>query len=169
MLTPVLNFDNNIEDNSFILVMDDAAYSGYQLTEYLLDYFDNVKSKKLTFYVLVSYVSLQVKNRIIQGAFHNRYSSSIEGGLKPKELSHRNKNHKYVISKNMQPLNYYLKTKRQIYNIFRYHIYPDTDIYLIYNMFKNKYPIYFDHKLADIESSFPDIYGGILPSIGNKK
>ena len=40
-------FDNNIEDNSFVLVMDDASYSGLQITQYLVDYLKNVKDKKI--------------------------------------------------------------------------------------------------------------------------
>lgn len=181
-LIPLLIFDNNIDDNSFVLVMDDASYTGLQLTEYLVDYLRNVTNKNLTFYLLVSYISEEAKNRIIQGAFHNRYSSTNASGLKDKSESQRNKKHKYIISNNMQimkPLGYYLKPI-QTYNIFRFEVpsfvlynkklftYSIEHINHVNNFYKNNYPIYFDHKLADSHSSFPSIYGGIIPSIVNK-
>lgn len=165
VIIPKLNFDNIIDDDSFILVIDDASYSGIQLTEYLLEYLRTIKNKQLTFYVLVSYISLQAKNRIINEVFKTYYF----------------KNHKYVISDNMQimnPLSDYL-TDIQIYNIFRHNIsslvlydkklftYTDKDVKYIADFYKNSYPIYFDHKLADSYSSFPELYGGIIPSIVN--
>ena len=169
VIIPTLNFDNiaTTDDNSFILVIDDASYSGIQLTEYLLEYLRTVKSKQLTFYVLVSYISLQAKDRIINEVFRTYYFKS--------------KNHKYVISDNMQimnPLSDYL-TDIQIYNIFRHNMsalvsydkklftYTDKDVKYIADFYKNSYPIYFDHKLGDSYSSFPELYGGIIPSIVN--
>jgi hypothetical protein len=180
-IIPLLMFDNSIDDDSFVLVMDDASYSGLQITQYLVNYLSNVKAKKLTFYLLVTYISAQAKNRIIEGAFHNRYSPTSVSGLKSKKESQINKNHKFIVSSNMQimkPLCAYLKPI-QIYNIFRYNLeeyvlydnklftYSARDIKLINKNFKNNYPIYFDHKLPDHLSSFPDIYSGIIPSIVN--
>lgn len=167
---PNINLDEPMDDHSFVLVLDDASYSGLQLMGYLQSAFRSVKDTHITFYILVSFISEKAIENIIEGGFHNRYVPIV--GLLPKSKGKHNNKHKYVISKNLQiikPLKDYL-TKEQIVNLFKWYLtedYFNGNFDNIYNKFSGKYPIYFDHKLADSVSSFPFLYGGILPVLGN--
>tara|TARA_Y100000389_G_scaffold103596_1_gene100489 strand:+ start:3341 stop:4597 length:1257 start_codon:yes stop_codon:yes gene_type:complete len=167
---PNLNLNENMDDNSFVLVLDDASYTGLQLMGYITSTFRNVENINIKYYILVPYISKQAIENIIEGGFNHRYVAMI--GLINKPRKPKNNKHKYIISKNLQiikPLNNYLN-KEQIVNLFKWYFKEDYlkgNFEKIYNNFCKKYAIYFDHKLADRVSSLPYLYSGILPVLGN--
>lgn len=168
---PNLNLDEKMDNNSFVLVLDDASYTGLQLMGYILNSFKNVNDINIDYYILVPYISKQAIENIIEGGFNHRYVAML--GLIKTPKKPRNKKHKYIISNNLQiikPIKDYLN-KEQIVNLFKWYLtedYFNGNFDNIYNKFSGKYPIYFDHKLADRVSSFPYMYSGILPILGNK-
>jgi len=168
---PNLNLDETMDNNSFVLVLDDASYTGLQLMGYITSSFRNVKDINIKYYILVPYISEQAIENIIEGGFNHRYVAMI--GLINKSRKPRNNKHKYIISKNLQKikkLDDYLN-KEQIINLFKWYLkedYLNGNFDKIYNLYCKRYPIYFDHKLADRVSSLPYLYSGILPVLGNK-
>tara|TARA_B100001778_G_C18603678_1_gene638599 strand:- start:505 stop:1764 length:1260 start_codon:yes stop_codon:yes gene_type:complete len=167
---PNLNLDENMDDNSFVLVLDDASYTGLQLMGYITSSFRNVEDINLKYYILVPYISEQAIENIIEGGFNHRYVAMI--GLTKTPRKPPNDKHKCIISKNLQiikKLDDYLN-KEQIVNLFKWYLkedYLNGNFDKIYNSYCKRYPIYFDHKLADRVSSLPYLYSGILPVLGN--
>ena len=168
---PNLNLDEEMDNNSFVLVLDDASYTGLQLMGYISSSFSNVKDINVKYYVLVPYISKQAIENIIEGGFNHRYVAMIGLTKTPNETP--NDKHKCIISKNLQ----IMKTlddclsKQQIINLFKWYLkedYLNGNFDKIYNSYCKRYPIYFDHKLADRVSSLPYLYSGILPVLGNR-
>lgn len=167
---PNLNLDEKMDDNSFVLVLDDASYTGLQLMGYITSTFRNVQETNINYYILVPFISEQAIENITEGGFNHRYVAMI--GLCKTPKKPRNNKHKYIISKNLQiikTLDHYLR-KEQIVNLFKWYFkedYLNGNFDKIYNTYCKRYPIYFDHKLADRVSSLPYLYSGILPVLGN--
>lgn len=168
---PNLNLDEKMDDNSFVLVLDDASYTGLQLMGYISSSFRNVQDTYIKYYILVPFISEKAIENIIEGGFNHRYVALI--GLRETPTKPRNDKHKCIISKNLQiikTLDYYLN-KEQIVNLFKWYFkedYLNGNFDKIYNTYCKRYPIYFDHKLADRVSSLPYLYSGILPVLGNQ-
>ena len=168
---PNLNLDEKMDDNSFVLVLDDASYTGLQLMGYITSTFRNVQETNINYYILVPFISEKAIENIIEGGFNHRYVALI--GLRETPTKPQNDKHKCIISKNLQiikTLDHYLR-KEQIVNLFKWYFkedYLNGNFDKIYNTYSKRYPIYFDHKLADRVSSLPYLYSGILPVLGNQ-
>jgi hypothetical protein len=132
------------------LYIDDCSYTGNQLSIDILNKFFNQNNtiKKANNRILVAYISDQAKNTI--------------------EIFLKNKINFEILGYNIiYPLSNYLDVKQQK---------DFNDKYILYYVKSNddvkycdKYPIYFDHKIADFLSTFPEIYQGVVPNNRNKK
>jgi len=128
-----------IKTNEIILVLDDCAYTGQQLSFELQNCVNDIKDKKLNLYILITFISEQAIKRIKDDI----------------------RTHNVIFSKNINiiyPMSKYL-TKDELKIITKYKIGPKfigIDVY-------TNYPIYFDHKLADSISTFTSIYSGYIP------
>ena len=116
---PNLNLEEKMDDNSFVLVLDDASYTGLQLMGYIRDSFYNVKNINIKYYILVPYISEKAIENIIEGGFNHRYIAMI--GLIKTPSKPRNDKHKYIISKNLQIIKSLddCLSKEQIVNLFK--------------------------------------------------
>ena len=151
----VLDF-NKIKDNDTVLILDDCSYTGTQLSGIIHANSNEInKRKNVVFYIIIAFISESARH-IINDMF----------------MYYIDKSNKAIFSKNnviIKPLKDLMdedeiKLINKYYNIF----YPDFTASLSVEL-KNKYPIYFDHKLADYVSTFTDIYSGIVFNPHNKK
>jgi hypothetical protein len=133
----------NLTENHTVVVFDDCAYTGFQLSNEINASFNSSRFKNFNIYVIIPFISEIAINRIKQSS-----------GTKKIIFSKKN-----IIIK---PLSNYLNQTQ----IDKFDIMAGTTI-------TKNYPIYFDHKLADIVSTFTDIYSGyiddntIIPVITN--
>ena len=128
-----------IKTNEIILVLDDCAYTGQQLSYELQNCINDIKDRKLNLYILITFISEQAIKRIKDDI----------------------RTHNVIFSKNINiiyPMSKYL-TKDELKIITKYKIGPKFDGIDVYT----NYPIYFDHKLADSLSTFTSIYSGFIP------
>lgn len=140
------NIDNKIlKDYDIIIFVDDCIYSGSQISNTIFN-MNNKKKLKLIFYILVPFISIIGKNKII-------YSFNLN--------SNRRNNCNIVFPKNYyKPKNINdILNKNEITLIEKYY----NTLLLINNI----YLIYFDHKLADTISTFTPFYLGIVPNQKN--
>jgi hypothetical protein len=142
------------KDNDFILILDDCSYSGSQLSSFFTNSIKKLnKINNVKFYILVSFIS----NKAINAIKH-----SFNDIKKSKNMLLFTKNN--VIIKplsELMPKKYTDLLDKYYYNFFETYFH---DFYVgVYEKeieFIDKYPIYFDHKLADIISTYTDIYIG---------
>jgi len=158
--------DKLLMNDDMIVLIDDCIYSGQQMGETIddiklkskkksyflfnfLSYFNKESEKKSSynFYLLVSYISKK-------GLEHVRNKFRLNTNL----------NNSSLINAKYQHI---LKSTNSILNDKEIKLM--NDFYYSYRLFKDKYMIYFDHKLADTISTITDFYLGVVPNIKNKK
>lgn len=138
--------EEEIKDNDIILLIDDCIFSGEQISSTIVkitDYYNKIKKVKLILFV--PYISKRGIRWIKDSYIKNKFL---------KECIFIISNHEII-----EPLTYYLN-RDDLVKLFKY--YDDEFHY-------DKYAIYFDHKLADNVSTFPQIYNGIVPNEKNLK
>jgi len=139
---------NTIENINFItdyLIIDDAMYTGIQMSDnimYILRDIDVNRFPDITIHIVVPYYTyISIENL-------------------DNDLTNLGINIKIYKLINMKTLKKYLYD--HINNIERLRI---IDIYTyIFKIELNHIPLYFDHKLPDNISSYPKMYNGILPN-----
>jgi hypothetical protein len=131
-----------LDDNEFILILDDCSYTGTQLG-YIIE--DLNKQKKFNIYIIIAFITKIANDKLLNSIKFNNNNNTI------------------ILSKNNVILN----------NMFSY-LTPDEKKLAKLLYIEDKYPIYFDHKLADILSTYTDIYLGkiinshnVIPVINN--
>jgi hypothetical protein len=148
---------NNLKDNSNVFVIDDCIYSGQQMSSTISKIrarFDNTMNKKINILLFTPYISEVGLNRIMDQVIIDQNSPIYKTNFK----------FFYDLFKyeTIVPLSSYL-TFDDAYNIAKYYPFDNTSFAL------SKYPIYFDHKVADSVSTFPYIFSGIVANLKNKK
>jgi hypothetical protein len=130
-----------LNDNEFILILDDCAYSGLQLYSVLTSKLNYAK-KKFNIYIIITFISNEAA----------------------KLLKSAKTNNNIILS----PNNIIIK------DFFSYLTSNEKKIMLTEMLMSNKYIIYFDHKLADLVSTYTNVYSGkiintniIIPVITN--
>jgi hypothetical protein len=142
--TIIDNYYLNIKNDDIIIFIDDCIYSGEQMSSILKTFIISKKIKSLNICLVVPYISTIGKQLII------------------KEIDKHNL--KLFFYKELTENTSTILTDDEIEKIEDF--YPDEDD--IINNFKNKYLIYFDHKLADGISTIPLFYSGVMPTFYNK-
>jgi len=137
--------DNRLKDNDIILITDDCIYSGEQIRN-IIEYMNNNRNLKLNIYLFISFMTYEGLNKINKEFSNNSYLDNCKLHLV---------DNIYYIDKS---INYYIS----IENIKLLEEYYSIDI-------KNRYLIYFDHKMPDYYSTIPLIYSGIVANLKNKK
>jgi len=137
--------DNDNEDgnDNYIIIADDASYSGSQISGII----ESLCGKKLNFYFLIPFISMKALNVFKQSLIENGFNEVLNYSSKSSFI--------------MKPI-YELMDQENIIKLFKYYTEKGTNI--------NAYPIYFDHKVADNYSSFPLIYSyGVIPNKKNQE
>jgi len=141
----ISDFKNTgIRNNSNIILIDDCIYSGNQMS-LTINKINFKKKVKLNIYLLVSYMSNNGL-KLIKKNFNNNKSLKNSDLIIPKHI--------YIIKSINSILTVEEIKKLQIY-------------YSSFINLKNKYLIYFDHKLADTVSTITPFYLGIVPCSNN--
>ena len=130
-----------LDDNEFILILDDCSYTGTQLG-YII--YDLNKQKNFNIYIIIAFITKEANDKLLNSIKYNN-------------------NNTIILSKNNVIIN----------NMFSY-LTPDEKKILEKLNIADKYPIYFDHKLADSLSTYTSIYLGkiinlpiVIPVINN--
>lgn len=150
---------SKLDENDYILFIDDCIYTGHQLGGNIasLIYYNESKLKINNYtniFVLVPFISLDGMNYINQVFAENNQDNKFR--------LHYNK---FII----KPVNTNdLLTQEEIETMTKY--YPKK----IYGLeksgshyFEDKSLIYFQHKLADMQSTIPLFYNGLVPNDSN--
>jgi hypothetical protein len=153
--------DKIIQDEDVILLIDDCAYSGSQIAE-TISVMKNTYKKRVHIVLFVSFLSNYAVNIIKMTKSKNTSIANCSFTL-PKYV--------YIV----KPLGDYM-TAHEFVPILKYYL----SFYMRFDAEKQlrilteaaiqdmqKYPIYFDHKLADFVSSFPLFYSGFVPNDAN--
>jgi hypothetical protein len=143
------NSYRHLRDNDILLLVDDCAYTGSQMAD-TVEYIHTNK-KKLHIILFIPFISDAAVNHINANKKHNDY-------LKICRFSYL----KYVYK--IKPLSDYM-TVAEFSTIFRYTSPYSNPAEAEEEI--EKFPIYFDHKLADDVSTFPRIYKGFVPNEWN--
>lgn len=147
--------DPELQDNDVILLVDDCIYSGNQMADTIHSF--GKTSYKLNIILFVPFISDTGANQVIQAKKTNKNMQYCTFTIA-----------KYVYK--IQPLSTYMSINEmmKILKYYKYNIYydmkSDADLRNKAEYELSKYPIYFDHKLADFQSSFPFIYSGVVPN-----
>lgn len=128
-----INNDKNLTTDDLILVIDDCSYSGSQLYDCLNK---NIIKKNMNIYVLFPFISEKAIEAILSLRHNFNFPDS-----------------RFVMNTLLD-----IMDEKKIENIFNFYYYNNKNI----KFFIENYPIYFDHKLPDIISSFPYIYSGLV-------
>lgn len=160
----ITNFNDDLSkfnEDDYILFIDDCIYSGHQLGSNIasLISYNESKSKIINYtniFILVPFISLEGMNYINQVFAENNQDNKFK-------LYYN----KFII----KPINTNdLLTQKEIEIMNKY--YPKK-IYGLENSgnhyFQDKSLIYFQHKLADIQSTIPLFYNGLVPNDNNLK
>jgi hypothetical protein len=141
------NYNNNsLQHNDILLILDDCAYSGGQISTILAELDTN--DKQLHIIIFVPFISDAAIELIRDIATHN--SDVVKCKISFLKNAYK-----------IKPLRDYMNVS-EFYTILKYYITSTRAAEEI-----QKYPIYFDHKLADHVSSFPYLYNGNVPSERN--
>lgn len=146
---PTLNFnkchnldDPNIMDGDSVIFLDDCIYSGTQTGNFFMN-LNN--TKKIEIFMLVLYISQRGYDLIMNKINENETLKIATIKWLKKELTL------------IKPLSFYLTDveKEEAIKMFKeYYGYKSNESI-------EKFPIYFDHKLADRLSTFTEIYSGV--------
>lgn len=133
-----------IIDDDIVILMDDCIYSGTQMSNYILD-INNKTNKKIFFYILCSYISIIAQSRLERAFEENTNLFNC------KLIFNEFIIHPIIIND--------ILDNEEINKL--------TNIYKYLGSAKDKYLIYFDHKLADKASTITAFYSGIVPNAKN--
>jgi hypothetical protein len=128
----------NNKEDDIIIFIDDCIYSGEQMSSLIKNFTLYKKNKFSNICLVVPYISSIGKSLLLK--------------------------YKLFYYKELNENTSTILTDEEIEKIEEF--YPDEDEIL--NNFKNKYLIYFDHKLADGISTIPLFYSGVMPTFYNK-
>ena len=133
----------NIQDNDIILLLDDCIYSGEQMSEAIFA-MNNKTMKRLIIVLFVPFMSAKGKKAVENAAQSNRQLQTCQ----------------FIISQftELQPLSRVL-SEQEGDALFKYYHRNSAEL--------QKYNIYFDHKVGDYMSSFPQIFSGLVPNVYN--
>jgi hypothetical protein len=132
-----------LQDDDNIFVIDDCIYSGKQLSSTVEDMI-NVQEKQLNIWIFVPFISHEGLELITLN-FKKNPTLKTSNMILPHFV-------KYI-----NPLSYFM-TEQELHQLSYY-----------YGIYKDVYPIYFDHKLADSISTLTAFYSGFAPSEKNKQ
>jgi hypothetical protein len=134
---------NKIQDNDIILLLDDCIYSGEQMSNAIFA-MRNKTMKRLNIVLFVPFMSARGKKTVEYAAQRNRQLQTCQ----------------FIISQftEIQPLSRFL-SEMEGNALFKYYNRNSTEL--------QKYNIYFDHKVGDYMSSFPQIFSGLVPNAHN--
>ena len=138
--------DSEIKDDDIIVFLDDAIYSGQQMGNTLFK-FNNNKKIKLNLCLLVPYITTKGENLIKKVKKHNHTLDNCDL-IFFNYLLIENDTNKILTDDE-------IKTIEEFYPYF-------------FETFDDKYLLYFDHKLADLVSTIPIFYSGLVPNTYNK-
>jgi hypothetical protein len=146
-----------LKDNDIILLIDDCIYSGRQMAECIYA-IDHPPQKRLHFKLFVPFLSQNGVDYVFKSFDMNDNLYDCTFSLS---------DHVFYIT----PLSQYLDEDEYMSILQYYHDYEHKQFRLETDIEEqlNRFPIYFDHKLADHMSSFPEIYGGLVPNEHNLK
>jgi len=138
------NYDK-LEKDDIVLLVDDCIYSGNQIIETIRELYHKIDIQKIKEEILlllfVPYIS-EEGFISINRQFKNKIPKlNISEHIKIKKITN-------------------ILEKDELNSIFKYYS-RHTEL--------NKYLIYFDHKVADYESTYPYIFNGLVPNKDNKK
>jgi hypothetical protein len=152
----VSNLDNHIlNNNDVILLVDDCIYSGEQMSS-TVNRLTNYSKKHFKLVLFALFMSEVGYTRVFNSKVNNSHLVYSEIVIP-----------KYVHF--IKPLSEYM-TLDEMMTIMKYYLPPDDadpydkiDVAMASRAELRKYPVYFDHKLADNTSTFPRIYAGVVP------
>ena len=144
-----------LKDDDIVLLVDDCIYSGTQMSD-VIRILDNPRNKYLHLILFVPFLSHEGANRVIENFEMNENLYDCTFSFSD-------------IVFYISPLSRYMDANEYINIIKYYRNYEGKDFRLNTDAQEDicKYPIYFDHKVADYMSSFPEIYGGLVPNDHN--
>jgi hypothetical protein len=149
----ISSLDNNtVKDNDLVLLMDDCVYSGIQFQN-TINELQNTFHKKIHLLLFVPYVS-KAGMELIYNAFQKNASLNV---CSFHELHH---------SKMIVPFGCYI-TQKQATNLSKFYPHLRSEKNSGKDRILEAYPVYFDHKVAKMVSSFPTIYSGLVPNKQN--
>lgn len=137
--------DEKLKDNDIIFIVDDCIYSGEQL-KLIIEEMNNTRNLKLNIYLFISFMTNKGLDKVKKEFSENSNLDNCKLLLV---------HHIYYIDKSIN--NYLFDNEIKILEK-----YYSIDI-------KNRYLIYFDHKMADYYSTIPLIYSGIVANSKNKE
>jgi len=137
--------DEKLKDNDIIFIVDDCIYSGEQL-KLVIEEMNNTRNLKLNIYLFISFMTNKGLDKVKKEFSENSNLDNCKLLLV---------HHIYYIDKSIN--NYLFDNEIKILEK-----YYSIDI-------KNRYLIYFDHKMADYYSTIPLIYSGIVANSKNKE
>lgn len=137
--------DEKLKDNDIIFIVDDCIYSGEQL-KLLIEEMNNNRNLKLNIYLFISFMTNKGLDKVKKEFSENSNLDNCKLLLV---------HYIYYIDKSIN--NYLFDNEIKILEE-----YYSIDI-------KNRYLIYFDHKMADYYSTIPLIYSGIVANSKNKE
>jgi orotate phosphoribosyltransferase-like protein len=137
--------DEKLKDNDIIFIVDDCIYSGEQL-KLVIEEMNNNRNLKLNIYLFISFMTNKGLDKVKKEFSENSNLNNCKLLLV---------HYIYYIDKSIN--NYLFDNEIKILEE-----YYSIDI-------KNRYLIYFDHKMADYYSTIPLIYSGIVANSKNKE
>jgi hypothetical protein len=145
----------NLKDDDIVLLVDDCIYSGMQMSSTITS-INNPRQKRLHFILFVPFLSYDGCDNVIESFDMNPELNDCTISLS---------DHVFYIA----PLSHYMSEDEYMSILRYYHDYEGKPFRLSTDAEDNlkKFPIYFDHKVADYVSSFPEIYGGLVPNEHN--
>jgi hypothetical protein len=153
--------DKTIQDDDVILLIDDCSYSGSQIAE-TISVMKNTYKKQVHIVLFVPFLSNKAVNIIKSTKAKNMSIANCSFSL-PKYVYIIKPLSDYMTAHELVPiLKYYLSYYMRFEEEKQLRILTESAIEDI-----QKYPIYFDHKLADFVSSFPLFYSGYVPNDTN--
>ncbi len=150
-----------IQDNDYIIKIDDCIYTGSQMSEDVF-YINNINNLKLNFFILCSYISKKGQNLITNTFKENKTLKRC----------------KLIFNKTIInfPTMFSCITYSECVLLYKYIKYymPDGNFENYEDGEKeryitDKYLIYFDHKLADVVSTLTPVYSGYVLNKRNLK
>jgi len=142
----------NLLSNDVILLVDDCIYSGNQMSSEVY----TIRNKYQTpyrFILFVTYFS-DYGLDMVKTAFEE--NSNLKGSTL--ELP----KYRQFIS----PLGFYME-EEEYATMAKYQVVDPNNLREYVKRDMNKFPLYFDHKIADWMSTFPDIFSGLVPNSHN--
>lgn len=154
------------------VILDDAMYTGTQVSDTVQSFFETIKGLKdltgtVKLIIAVPFISDQALYRIMIRVLETTksrrdiYIPLLEGGDDielPTQIT-------LPINKGQFTVDLQVIYSEKIY-LADMLIENKDDAKLVTDIFGNRYPIYFAHKMPDYLSSYPGVYAGYIPPCG---